>query len=83
MPSKKERREEFMALARSLPVPPSSVLASAEPPPSASPDVRHAAAVLVGGVDRDPERVARVERDLEKLVELKRATAAKQRNAGG
>jgi hypothetical protein len=66
--SKKPKRDAFLAFAEGLPPLPTSVMAAAEPPRAASPDVRRAAELMVGAVDRG--RVARVAAHLDELVQL-------------
>ena len=76
--SKKSKRDAFLAFAQGLPSLPTSVMATAVPPPRVpSPAVRRAAELMVGAVDRG--RVASVAAHLDQLVQLNQATSRKRR----
>ena len=78
---KNKTREDFLALARSLPPLPVSVMATAEVPEQASREARRAAELMVGGVDNDPARVGRVAAWLDELMKRKKAKSGRRRHA--
>jgi hypothetical protein len=75
MPSKKTAADRFLEFAATVPPMPTSLLASAHSPVTSA-EARRAARLMVGGLASDEGRIARIARNLDKLVEIKRARSA-------